>query len=75
MTGYFSFLELCSVVFFEEMLLFCNKCYKLMCLCFSFRGRRAGLGVFTRTRVTKATVKEMWDGEEGKSHFSLDQIQ
>uniref|UniRef100_A0A8C2WBP1 PR/SET domain 2 n=1 Tax=Cyclopterus lumpus TaxID=8103 RepID=A0A8C2WBP1_CYCLU len=30
------------------------------------RARQAGLGGFKKTSVTKPTVKEMWDGEEGK---------
>lgn len=43
-------------------------------VCFGFaarrklleRARRAGLGGFKKRRGTKASVKEMWDGEEGK---------
>lgn len=43
-------------------------------VCFGFaarrklleRARRAGLGGFKRRSGTEASVKEMWDGEEGK---------
>ncbi len=30
------------------------------------RARQAGLGGFKQTSVTEPTVKEMWDGEDGK---------
>lgn len=47
-------------------------------VCFGFaarrklleRARRAGLGGFKKRRGTKATVEEMWDGEEGKLIYS-----
>lgn len=30
------------------------------------KARQAGLGGFKKTSVTNPTVKEMWDGEDGK---------
>lgn len=33
------------------------------------RARQAGLGGFKKTSKTKPSVKEMWDGEEGKMTY------
>lgn len=47
-------------------------------VCFGFaarrklleRARRAGLGGFKKRSGTEASVKEMWDGEEGRFFHS-----
>uniref|UniRef100_A0A672ZZU1 PR domain containing 2, with ZNF domain b n=1 Tax=Sphaeramia orbicularis TaxID=375764 RepID=A0A672ZZU1_9TELE len=35
------------------------------------RARQAGLGGFKKTSATKLTIKEMWDGEEGKLFIKI----